>query len=349
LCEVAQRLKRFAREEDTVARVGGDEFVIVLPSLQSASDAAAAAERIGKELDQEFVVRGHTFRVNCSIGISVFPEHGVDNEALIKNADAAMYCAKENGRCTFRFFTDEMNAQVVERLVLERGLRLALDRNELFLMYQPQLSLVSGAITGFEALLRWQHPSLGLVPPGKFIDVAESSGLIVPIGEWVLRTACLQAKKWKDKGFKIPTVAVNVSAIQFRQEGFCELVKTVLRDTHLPPRCLELELTESLLLSSGDQIFSLMRELKDMGVNLAIDDFGTGYSSLSYLRQFPVSKLKIDGSFIKDVAINPDDAAIATAIIDMSKALNLKVIAKCVETEAQLAFLQSRRCDEIQG
>jgi diguanylate cyclase (GGDEF)-like protein/PAS domain S-box-containing protein len=349
LCEVAQRLKRFAREEDTVARVGGDEFVIVLPSLQSASDAAAAAERIGKELDQEFVVRGHTFRVNCSIGISVFPEHGVDNEALIKNADAAMYCAKENGRCTFRFFTDEMNAQVVERLVLERGLRLALDRNELFLMYQPQLSLVSGAITGFEALLRWQHPSLGLVPPGKFIDVAESSGLIVPIGEWVLRTACLQAKKWKDKGFKIPTVAVNVSAIQFRQEGFCELVKTVLRDTHLPPRCLELELTESLLLSSGDQIFSLMRELKDMGVNLAIDDFGTGYSSLSYLRQFPVSKLKIDGSFIKDVAINPDDAAIATAIIDMSKALNLKVIAECVETEAQLAFLQSRRCDEIQG
>ena len=346
---VAQRLKLFAREEDTVARVGGDEFVIVLPALKSAADAAVAAERIGKEMDHEFVVQGHTFRVNCSIGISVFPEHGIDNEALIKNADAAMYCAKESGCYTFRFFTEEMNAQVMERLMLERDLRLALDRNELFLMYQPQFSLVSGAITGFEALFRWEHPARGLVQPGRFIDVAESSGLIVPIGEWVLRTACSQAKKWKDEGFRVPSVTVNVSAIQFRQEGFCQLVKTVLRDTKLPPRCLELELTESLLLSSGDQIFSLLRELKDMGVNLAIDDFGTGYSSLSYLRQFPVSKLKIDGSFIKDVAINPDDAAIATAIIDMSKALNLKVIAECVETEAQLAFLQSRRCDEIQG
>jgi len=349
LSEVAQRLKRFAREEDTVARVGGDEFVIVLPALKTASDAAVAAERIGKEMDQEFVVLGHTFRVNCSIGISVFPEHGLDTEALIKNADAAMYCAKESGRYRFRFFTDEMNAQVVERLMLERDLRLALDRNELFLMYQPQLSLVSGAITGFEALLRWQHPTMGLVAPGRFIEVAESSGLIVPIGEWVLRTACSQAKKWNDDGFGISSMAVNVSAIQFRQEGFCELVKAVLRDTKLPPSCLELELTESLLLSSGDQIFSLMDELNDMGINLAIDDFGTGYSSLSYLRQFPVSKLKIDGSFIKDVAVNSDAAAITTAIIDMGKALNLKVIAECVEAEAQLAFLQSRHCDEIQG
>jgi diguanylate cyclase (GGDEF)-like protein/PAS domain S-box-containing protein len=349
LSEVALRLQRFAREEDTVARVAGDEFVIVLPALKTASDAAVAAERIGKEMDQEFVVLGHTFKVNCSIGISVFPEHGLDNEALIKNADAAMYCAKESGRYRFRFFTDEMNAQVVERLMLERDLRLALDRNELFLMYQPQLSLVSGVITGFEALLRWQHPTMGLVAPGRFIDVAESSGLIVPIGEWVLRTACSQAKKWNDDGFGISSMAVNVSAIQFRQEGFCELVKAVLRDTHLPPRCLELELTESLLLSSGDQIFSLMDELNDMGINLAIDDFGTGYSSLSYLRQFPVSKLKIDGSFIKDVAVNSDDAAITTAIIDMGKALNLRVIAECVEAQAQLAFLQSRQCDEIQG
>ena len=289
------------------------------------------------------------FKVTCSIGISIFPEHGEDCEALIKNADAAMYSAKESGRYTFRFFTDEMNAQVVERLTLEDDLRLALDKNELFLVYQPQMSLMTGEITGFEALLRWQHPEMGLVPPGRFISVAESSGLIIPIGEWVLRTACAQAKKWMDAGFRVPSVAVNVSAVQFRQEGFCELVKAVLKDTALPPQCLELELTESLLLSSGDAIFSLLKELKSMGVSLAIDDFGTDYSSLSYLRQFPVSKLKIDGSFIKDVAISRDDAAIAVAIIEMSKALNLKVIAECVETEAQMAFLQSRRCDEIQG
>jgi diguanylate cyclase (GGDEF)-like protein/PAS domain S-box-containing protein len=346
---VALRLKNLSREEDTVARIGGDEFLVVLPSIKETADAAVTAERIARGMDQEFIVQGHSFKVTCSIGISIFPEHGSDDETLIKNADAAMYSAKDSGRYTSRFFTDEMNAQVVERLTLEHDLRLALDRQELFLTYQPQMSLVTGEITGFEALLRWQHPEMGLVPPGRFISVAESTGLIVPIGEWVLRTACAQAKKWIEAGLRVPSIAVNVSAIQFRQEGFCQLVKAVLRDTALPPRCLELELTESLLLSSGDSIFSLLGELKGMGVNLAIDDFGTGYSSLSYLRQFPVGKLKIDGSFIKDVANNTDDGAIATAIIEMGKALNLKVIAECVETEAQLAFLQSRQCDEIQG
>ncbi|MGA9670374.1 MAG: EAL domain-containing protein, partial [Terracidiphilus sp.] len=349
LKEVAVRLRKLAREEDTVARIGGDEFVIVLTSVKETGDAVITAQRISSGMDQEFVVEGHSFKVTCSLGISIFPEHGSDEETLIKNADAAMYSAKESGRSTFRFFTDDMNAQVVERLTLEHDLRIALDKEELFLVYQPQMSLVSGEITGFEALLRWQHPEMGLVPPGRFISVAESSGLIIPIGEWVLRTACAQAKRWMEAGLRVPSVAVNVSAIQFRQDGFCELVKAVLKDTALPPRSLELELTESLLLSSGDSIFSLLRELKSMGVNLAIDDFGTGYSSLSYLRQFPVSKLKIDGSFIKDVANNPDDGAIAVAIIEMSKALNLKVIAECVETEAQMAFLQSRRCDEIQG
>jgi diguanylate cyclase (GGDEF)-like protein/PAS domain S-box-containing protein len=349
LKEVATRLKSLSREEDTVARIGGDEFLVVLPSIHESVDAAVTAERIARGMDQEFIIEGRSFKVTCSIGISIFPEHGKDGETLIKNADAAMYSAKESGRYTFRFFTEEMSAQVVERLTLEHDLREALEKQKLFLVYQPQVSLLNGKTTGFEALLRWEHPEMGLVPPTRFIPIAESSGLIVPIGEWVLRTACVQARKWMDAGIQVPTIAVNVSAIQFQQEGFCEVVKSVLHDTALPPRCLELEITESLLLSTGDSIFSLLEELKRMGVNLAIDDFGTGYSSLSYLRQFPVSKLKIDGSFIRDVATNPDDAAITTAMIDMSKALNLKVIAECVETEAQMEFLRTRGCNEVQG
>ena len=349
LKEVSERLRKVARKEDTVTRVGGDEFLIVLTSIKDADDAAIAAERIAKEMENEFVIHGQTFNVSCSIGISMFPEHGCDDETLIKNADAAMYCAKDSGRSTFRFFTEDMNADVVERLKIENDLCLSMERNELFLVYQPQLSLTTGNVTGFECLIRWQHPEMGLVPPNRFIPVAESSRLIIPMGEWVLRTSCAQVRKWQDAGHRIPSIAVNVSAIQFRQEGFCELVKTILKDTGLAPKCLELELTESLLLSSGDLIFSVLAELKKMGVKLAIDDFGTGYSSLSYLRQFPVSKIKIDGSFIKDISENPDDAAITTAIIDMGKALNLKMIAECVETEAQVSFLQARRCDEIQG
>jgi diguanylate cyclase (GGDEF)-like protein/PAS domain S-box-containing protein len=349
LKEVAQRLTKLARQGDTVARVGGDEFLVVLTSVNQAADAAIAAERIVKEMEKEFVVQGQTFKVTCSIGISLFPDHGKDDETLIKNADAAMYCAKESGRFAFRFFTDAMNIQVVERLTLENDLRVSLERKDFFLVYQPQMSLASGGITGFEALLRWRHPEMGLVPPNRFIQVAESSGLIVSIGEWVLRTACTQARNWQNAGLEVPSIAVNVSAVQFRQEGFCDLVKTVLKETGLAPRCLELEITESLLMSNGDAISFLLREFKNMGVNLAIDDFGTGYSSLSYLRQFPVSKLKIDGSFIKDVPGNADDSAITAAIIDMGKAMNLKVIAECVETEAQMAFLRTRRCDEIQG
>jgi diguanylate cyclase (GGDEF)-like protein/PAS domain S-box-containing protein len=349
LKQVALRLKKVAREEDTVARLGGDEFLVVLTSIKDAGEAAVAAERIVAEMDNEFVIANNSFKVSCSIGIGIFPEHGSDDETLIKNADAAMYSAKESGRYAYRFFTDAMNAEVMERLTLENSLRHALERNELFLVYQPQMHLASKQITGLEALLRWEHPELGLVPPDRFIPVAESSGLIVPIGEWVLRTACAQAQIWYTAGVPIPHVGVNVSAVQFRQEGFCELVKQVLHDSGLAPASLELELTESLLLSNADVTFSLLAELKQMGVNLAIDDFGTGYSSLSYLRQFPVSKLKIDRSFIKDVASNSDAAAITSAIIEMARALNLEVIAEGVETEAQMSFLEARRCDQIQG
>jgi EAL domain-containing protein (putative c-di-GMP-specific phosphodiesterase class I) len=242
-----------------------------------------------------------------------------------------------------------MNARVVERLTLENSLRLALEKEQLFLVYQPQMDIATGRITGMEALLRWQHPDLGLVPPDKFIRIAENSGLIVPIGEWVLRTACRQSRKWQDEGLPAVSVAVNVSAVQFRQEGFCELIGRVLRETGLAPQYLELELTESLLLANAEVMLSVVQELKAMGLTLAIDDFGTGYSSFSYLRQFRVNKFKIDRSFIRDVAVNPDDAAITAAIISMAKSLRLKVIAEGVETEAQMSFLRAHQCDEIQG
>jgi diguanylate cyclase (GGDEF)-like protein len=349
LQEVAERLKTWAREQDTVARVGGDEFLIVLTGLKDVADAAVTTERIVKVMTAEFVVQGHSLSIGCSVGISIFPEHSVDGETLIKNADAAMYSAKENGRNRFQFFTEDMNAQVVERLTLENSLRLALEKKELFLVYQPQMDIATGRITGLEALLRWQHPDLGLVPPDRFIRIAENSGLIVPIGEWVVRTACRQARKWQDEGLPAVSVAVNVSAVQFRQEGFCELIRRVLHETGLAPQYLELELTESLLLANADLMLSVVQELKAMGVTLAIDDFGTGYSSFSYLRQFRVSKLKIDRVFIRDVAVNPDDAAITTAIISMAKSLRLKVIAEGVEDEAQMSFLRAHQCDEIQG
>ena len=349
LQNVAERLKRCAREQDTVARLGGDEFLIVLTNVKEIADASVAAERFMQAMTAEFVVQGHSLSINCSVGISMFPEHGTDGEILIKNADAAMYSAKESGRNNFRFFTEDMNAQGVERLTLGNGLRLALDKKELFLVYQPQVDIVSGKIIGLEALLRWQHPTLGLVPPDKFIRIAENCGLIVPIGEWVVRTACRQARKWQDEGLPAVSIAINVSAVQFRQEDFCELIRRVLHETGLAPQYLELELTEGLLLANADVTFSVLQELKAMGLTLAIDDFGTGYSNFNYLRQFRVSKLKIDRSFIRDVAVNPDDAAITAAIISMARSLHLKVTAEGVENEAQMSFLRAHQCDEIQG
>lgn len=349
LQEVAERLKKWGREQDTVARLGGDEFLITLTHVKDVPDAAVAAERLMDAMTAEFIVQGHYINVSCSLGISIFPEHGADAETLIKNADAAMYSAKDGGRNNFQFFTADMNAQVVERLTLENSLRLALGKKELFLVYQPQVDIGSGRIIGLEALLRWQHPTLGLVPPDKFIQIAENSGLIVPIGEWVLRTACFQARKWQDEGLPAVTMAVNVSALQFRQEGFCDLIKRVLYATGLAPQYLELELTESLLLANAEVMLSVVDGLKAMGVTLAIDDFGTGYSNFASLRQFGVTKLKIDRSFIEDVAVKPDDAAITTAIIRMAKSLNLKVIAEGVEDKAQMSFLRAHHCDELQG
>ncbi len=349
LQEVAERLKTFGREQDTVARLGGDEFLITVTNVKDVPDAAVAAERLMDAMAAGFVIQGHSLSIGCCIGISIFPEHGANSEMLIKNADAAMYVAKADGRNNFRFFTEDMNGQVRERLALEHSLRLALPQNELFLMYQPQMDIATGRITGLEALLRWQHPNLGLVPPDKFIRIAENCGVIVAIGEWVLRTACSQARKWQEEGLPAVTVAVNVSAVQFRQEGFCALVRRVLHETGLAPQYLELELTESLLLANAELMLSVVQELKAMGLTLAIDDFGTGYSSFAYLRQFQIDKLKIDRSFIRDVAVNRDDAAITAAIISMARSLRLKVIAEGVEDEAQMSFLRGKQCDEIQG
>jgi diguanylate cyclase (GGDEF)-like protein/PAS domain S-box-containing protein len=349
LQEVAERLKRLGRAQDTVARIGGDEFLFALSSIKAIPDAAVVAERVMNAMTHEFAIQNRKFHISCSIGISIYPEHGVDAETLIKNADAAMYSAKEGGRNMFRFFSADMNTQVVERLTIEHDLRMALERNELFLLYQPQAEIATGKITGFEALLRWKHPTLGLVQPDKFIKVAENSGLIVPIGEWVLKTACSFAKGNQRAGIPPVPVAVNVSAVQFRQEGFLKLVSRVLQEAELAPEFLELELTESLLLENADVTLSLLQALKRAGVRLSIDDFGTGYSNLSYLRQFPVSKLKIDRSFIQNVASNPDDAAIAKAVINMARGLNLKVIAEGVENESQLSFLRAHGCSEIQG
>ena len=349
LQDVATRLEGRTRKQDTVARLGGDEFLIVLNSVKDISDVAVAAKRFMDAMAAEFVVQGHSLGITCSLGVSIFPEHGTDVESLLKHADAAMYSAKENGRNSFQFFSEEMTAQVVERLTLENSLRPALEKKQLFLVYQPQMDLATGKIIGLEALLRWQHPELGLVPPDKFIRIAENSGLILPIGEWVLRTACSQARKWQDEGFPAVRVAVNVSAVQFRQPDFCAIVSRVLHETGLAPQYLELELTESLLLSSADMTLPVIHELSALGVTLAIDDFGTGYSNFGYLRQFRVSRLKIDRSFINNVAVDPDDAAIANAIISMAKSMSLKVIAEGVENEAQMSFLRVHLCDEIQG
>lgn len=346
---VSERLRTCVRDQDTIARLGGDEFVIVLTHLKEPRIISVAAERFLDSMTTEFVIQGHTLRIGCSMGISIFPEHGADAEALIRNADCAMYCAKDNGRNNYQIFTDNMNQQALERLNLESALRLAMDEHQLFLVYQPQLDAHTGNVVGVEALLRWQHPQWGLVPPDRFIRVAETSGLILPIGDWVLKTACCQVREWEERGLPLLPVAVNVSAVQFRHVGFCQRVRSVLDECALPPGFLELELTESVLLVNADRALAALRDLNAMGVKLAIDDFGMGYSSLSYLKRFPVSTLKIDRAFIRNIPGAPDDAAITTAIINMAKALNLRVIAEGVENESQLSFLRAHQCQAVQG
>jgi len=345
---VAERLVAGVRHGDTISRLGGDEFTIVLTNVAHFDDVTRVARKIIESFTSPFEIDGRELFISPSIGITLYPLDD-DIENALRNADAAMYHAKEMGRNTFQFYTAELNQRTAKRLALETALRHAVERCELQLHYQPQFSLKTGKITGMEALLRWQHPEMGLVPPLEFIPLAEETGLIVPIGEWVLRTACLQARAWHDAGFRGLQVAVNLSGRQFQHYDLAELVKKVLNETGLDPRQLDLELTESLLIHNTHAILDTMEELHALGVSFSMDDFGTGYSSLSYLKRFPIDTLKIDRSFVRDISRDPDDAAIAQAVIAIAHSLGIKVIAEGAETAKQLAFLRAHQCDGVQG
>jgi diguanylate cyclase (GGDEF)-like protein/PAS domain S-box-containing protein len=349
LQSVAGRLLRCVRAPDTVSRQGGDEFVLLLHNLRHAEDPATTARRILNALKEAHSIEGHDLHVTASIGISVFPEDGMDAETLLKNADTAMYQAKESGRQNFRFFKPEMNVKAVERQSMEEDLRRAIERHEFTLHYQPIVNLKSESITGAEALLRWTHPTQGFVPPAAFIPVAENSGLILSIGAWVLREACRQAKAWADAGLRPIMISVNVSALQFRSEGFLDSLTSILQETGLRPESLILEVTESVLMERAKRGILTLRILREKGVQVAIDDFGTGYSSLSYLREFNVDSLKIDQSFVREIATTSNEKSIVSAIISMGRSLGLRVVAEGVETPEALAFLKAQDCDEAQG
>jgi diguanylate cyclase (GGDEF)-like protein/PAS domain S-box-containing protein len=349
LQSIACRLVDCVRSSDTVSRQGGDEFVVLLSEVEQSEDAAITARRMLQAVAEAHCIDHHDLHVSTSIGVSVFPDDGLDAETLIKNADTAMYQAKENGRQSYQFFKPSMNVRAVERQSIEESLRRALERKEFSLRYQPRVSLSTGKITGAEALIRWTHPLRGPVPPAKFIPVAEDCGLILPIGKWVLREACLQARAWVDAGLSLTTMAVNISALEFRHEHFLEGVFEILKDTGLDPQHLELELTESILMTHAGSTQSMLKTLRDSGVQLAVDDFGTGYSSLSYLRKFHIDALKIDQSFVRQITTGPDETSIVTAVISMGRSLKLRVVAEGVETQEELAFLQAHNCDEAQG
>jgi diguanylate cyclase (GGDEF)-like protein/PAS domain S-box-containing protein len=349
LTTVASRLQSAVREEDTVARLGGDEFVMVLADQEPGDNLSSALERILEAVSQPVMVDGREVDLSCSIGVSVYPDDGTDAETLLKNADVAMYRAKELGRNNFQFYEKQMNVRINERLDMQRSLRRALEREEFFLHYQPQLSLHTGELVAAEALARWSDAQFGDVPPDRFIPLAEDSGLIVPLGEWILRRACVQMRQWQDAGVALQRVAVNLSARQLRAPQFSDLVERILRETGLEPRRLELELTESVLMAQADCAISTFHALKAMGVVLTIDDFGTGYSSLSYLKRFPVARLKVDRSFVRDIVTDAYDAAITYGIIALAHSVGLGVVAEGVETAEQLRVLRESGCDEAQG
>ena len=346
---VAARLKAVIREGDTVARLGGDEFVIMLPGLADNESAERVAQKVLAKFADPFVVEGHELHVTTSIGVSVYPDDGADGDTLLRTADAALYSAKDKGRNGFQFYTRAMGAQVEERAELESALHRALERQEFELHYQPKVDLRSGQVRGVEALVRWRRPDVGLVPPDRFIPLAEETGLILAIGEWVLRTACAQVKAWHAAGYSGLSMAVNVSARQFRQQNVPGLVRAVLADTGLAARHLELELTESVLMQDKETVVRALRQLKQIGVRLSLDDFGTGYSSLSHLKDFPIDVVKIDRSFVRDVTNSVEGASLTKSIIAMARSLNMTTVAEGVETEGQLSFLNTNRCDAIQG
>ena len=349
LQSVARRLTACVRNSDTVSRQGGDEFVIMLADDVHEQDVILIAEKILAALAAPYNIENLELQVSASIGIALYPTDGQDSETLIKHADTAMYHAKSSGRNCFQFFKDEMNLRAIERQSLEGNLRQALGRQEFVLHYQPRVNLDTGAITGVEALLRWQHPERGLMPASQFIPIAEECGLIVPIGKWVLREACRQSQAWIDAGLRLNAIAVNVSAREFREKKFADHVSSILAETGLDPRRLEIELTENELMRHGKSSAVAHATLKKMGVRLTVDDFGTGYSSLSSLRAFPIDTMKIDQSFVRDVTIDEEDAAIVSAMIGMGSSLKHRVVAEGIETKGQLAFLRERRCEQGQG
>jgi len=349
LQEVGKRLVTCVRGSDTVSRQGGDEFVLLLAEVEQAQDAAFTAEKIRQALIAPYFIEEHDLHVSVSMGISIYPDDGQDAETLIKCADTAMYHAKESGRDNYQFFRRDMNIRAVERQSVEGSLRRAVERHEFVLHYQPKVNLETGLIDGAEALIRWNHPERGLILPAQFITIAEDCGLIVPIGQWVLREACLQARAWIDLGLPFAQMAVNVSAAEFRNTDFLAGVRAILRDTRLEARYLELELTESVLMRDAASTSTVLKELSAMGIKLAIDDFGTGYSSLSYLKRFPIDTLKIDQSFVQDLTTDVDDATIVSAVIAMGKSLKQRVIAEGVETREQVEFLQGHHCGGGQG
>jgi diguanylate cyclase (GGDEF)-like protein/PAS domain S-box-containing protein len=349
LQSIAKRLVDCVCAPDTVSRQGGDEFVVLLQEVQQSEDAAITARRVLQAVAEAHSIDQHDLHVTSSMGVSVYPDDGLDAETLIKNADTAMYQAKENGRQSYQFFRPAMNARAVEQHSIEEHLRCALERQELALHYQPKIDVKTRAITGAEALVRWTHPTRGSVSPAQFIPVAEDSGLILPVGAWVLREACAQARAWMDANLPVKTMAVKVSAIQFRDENFLEGLFTILSETGLDPRLLELELTESVLMKRVESTASILQTLRERGVQVAVDDFGTGYSSLSYLYKFPLDALKIDQSFVRQMTTTPDETTVVSAMISMGRSLKLRVVAEGVETPEELAFLHARECDEAQG
>jgi diguanylate cyclase (GGDEF)-like protein len=348
---MGERLRAALREGDTVGRVGGDEFVLILADQSNEEVIFRAMQRISAKVAEPIVIDGKELYVTCSAGISLYPQDGPDVDTLLKNADAAMYRAKEHGRSNFQFYTSEMNERVNERLALEGALRRALERQEFLLHYQQKVDLGTGAIIGAEALVRWLHPEWGLVRPARFISLAEETGLIVPLGEWVLREACRQARAWLDEGLKPGVVSVNLSARQFRQHDLVRMVSRILEETRLDPAHIEMELTESMVMHNVEQAIATLQGLKSLGVRLSVDDFGTGYSSLSYLKDLPIDALKIDRSFVRDIGGGAEagEGVLAQAIISLGHNLHLKVIAEGVETDAQVRFLRRHGCDEVQG
>ena len=349
LQSVAGRLSDCVRAPDTVSRQGGDEFVVLLPEVKLAEDIAIAARRMLRAVEKAHFIDDRELHVTVSIGVSLYPDDGLDAETLIKNADTAMYQAKEDAGQSCRFFRPEMNVRAVERQSIEEDLRRALQQKEFTLNFQPKVNLSTGAIIGAEALIRWTSPTRGQVPPLDFIPIAEDSGLILPIGAWVLQEACAQARAWVDAALPKTTMAVNVSAAQFRNENFLEDLFATLSETGMDPECLELEVTESILMRHAEVAASILQTLRRRGIRVSVDDFGTGYSSLSYLQKFPLDALKIDQSFVREISTRPDETTIVRAIISMGRSLNLRIIAEGVETASDLAFLKAQGCDEGQG